>query len=171
MKIKIIFLFAVIVFVVIGVLSYGKVSTLRDKSNFSYILLCDEFSQYPDDSTNWHFVIYLDINACLTCTDHVPSWIELEKQLPKYGGKLLIFTNHQDSLDVAVAMELEGLDSDVHVLNNGQIEQLNLSEKRTPIKILLDPNCEPLLIIEPFNSENKAEQFYDKLLDKIRSFS
>ena len=167
MKIKITFIIAIFVILIICTFTFLKVSATKNQLNLNYQSFCQELSQSSHNAQNWHFVIYLDVEACLTCNDHVQSWVKLEKVLPQYGGQLYVFTNQRDSIDVAIAMKLEGINSEVKVLNDRWIERLELLDKSTPIKILFDNNCKLMLINGSFGNKKVAELFYTQLIEEI----
>ena len=77
-------------------------------------------------------------------------------------------TNQRDSIDVAIAMKLEGLNTKVRVLDDRWIERLEFLERKTPIKILFDNSCEPLLIENAFGNKKLAETFYKQLIEEIK---
>ena len=168
MKLKITIVTAIIAFIIICTISFLKVLAAKNQLDQNYLSFCQELSQSSYNAQNWYFIIYLDVEACLSCNEHIESWVELEQVLPQYGGQLYIFTNQRDSIDVAIAMKLEGINSDVKILDDSWLEQLGLLDKRTPIKILFDNSCKPLIIESAFGNKKIAEIFYKQLIEEIK---
>ena len=111
-------------------------------------------------------MIYLDVNACLNCTKDMSIWSELEERLPDCGYTFSIFAPRSDSLDVAYAMELEGLQTPVQVLDENMINALGWSDRRTPIKALLDFNFEALDILSAPRNRKESRQAIEHVLSR-----
>jgi hypothetical protein len=120
-------------------------------------------------NSDWHLAIYLDVNACLSCCEDMPAWIELEEKLPQCGGSLSLWAPRKDSVDVAVAMELEGIKTPVRVLGEDMIETLRWKGARTPIKVLFDNQCKPVRVLGPPSGRIHSRQVVDELLAKVCS--
>lgn len=118
-------------------------------------------------SFSWHFVIYLDVKACLACTEDMEAWKELERRLPGLGGKLSIWTSRVDSVDVFWAMKLEGMNSEVRVLESDVLARLDWGGIGTPVKVLLDYDCRQVKIAGRMGNTVESEQFIQTILDQI----
>ncbi|MFH2048421.1 MAG: hypothetical protein ABIJ12_03155, partial [bacterium] len=115
----------------------------------------------------WNLVIYMDINACLACTEDMNLWKELEETLTESQGRFTLYSNDEDSMDVAIAMELEGIKSPVYVIENSMIDSLGWKDKETPIKLLLDKDCNIITTYEVSNNKEKYKLIMKNLLDFI----
>jgi hypothetical protein len=138
-------------------------------SKAAYATLCTTIAETTGSDSEWHLAIYMDINACLSCCEDMPAWIDLEKKLPQCGGSLSLWAPRKDSVDVAVAMELEGLKTPVRVLSEDMIEALKWKKARTPIKVLFNTDCQPVKILGPPSGRIHSRQVVDELLAKVCS--
>ncbi|MFQ5453247.1 MAG: hypothetical protein ACE5D6_03570 [Candidatus Zixiibacteriota bacterium] len=120
-----------------------------------------------DNQSGWHFMIYLDVKACLACTEDMSAWKELEERLPECGASFSLFAPQSDSFDVAYAMELEGLKTQVRVLGKETLDSLGWTDKRTPIKVLLDNSYQPLNIKYSMSNPKEARQYLEQLLSEV----
>lgn len=50
-----------------------------------YTIFCGDIDSTSAPPT-WNMVIYLDIDACLACTEDMEAWKELERRLIECGG-------------------------------------------------------------------------------------
>jgi hypothetical protein len=121
------------------------------------------------DSVKWQFAIFLDVNACLTCADDVPSWLKLEEQLPSQGGELSLWTTRNDSSDVAIGLGMEGLRTPVHAIDSSLARKWGLLSQPNPIKVFVSRNGKPLKVVGPFSGPTEARHFYSDLLAKLGS--
>jgi len=115
----------------------------------------------PD--ARWHMIIYLDINSCLTCTEDMDAWRALESDLNESGGDLTLWAPPADSLDVAEAMRLEGMNTPVRVLNSGVFGALGWERLGTPVKVLLDNQWRPVKIAGRMGNVRESTCFFDSL--------
>jgi hypothetical protein len=138
-------------------------------SKAAYATLCTTIAEATGSNSDWHLAIYMDINACLSCCEDMPAWIELEEKLPQCGGSLSLWAPRKDSMDVAVAMELEGRKTPVRVLTVDMIEALTWKKSRTPIKVLFDSQCHPVKVLGPPSGHFHSRQVVDELLAKVCS--
>lgn len=114
-----------------------------------------------------HFIIYLDVNACLSCTEDMSIWNELEERLLECGYSFSIYSPPEDSFDVAYAMELEGLKTPVQLLSDGRLSALGWINRRTPIKILLDNDFGVVDIFYAPRNRKESRQTIEYVLSKI----
>ncbi len=133
-----------------------------------YSFLCGSTS-IVDGDTEWNVVIYMDVDACISCSEDMEAWQRLETELPQYNGVLTLWAPVQDSLDVAVAMELEGLTTPVRVADSTALASLRWLGKPTPIKVLLDSDCRPKRTVMPVYSLDRSRRVIQQLLDDVRN--
>ncbi len=112
-------------------------------------------------------VIYLDIDACLACTEDMDAWRELEQRLTECGGVLSLWAPREDSADVDWAMKMEGLHGRVRVLDGDVVEALGWTKLGTPVKVLLDKNCQPVKIAGRMGNVRESECFFKELFQQI----
>jgi hypothetical protein len=137
--------------------------------NPAYTTFCHTISETSKDTTDWHLAIYLDVKACLSCCEDMEAWQELEQKLPECGGSLSLWAPLDDSVDVAVAMELEGMKTPVRVLSAEMLEALKWKKTRTPIKVLFNNQCKPEKIIGPGSGRIQSKRIVEQLLAKVCS--
>ncbi len=119
------------------------------------------------DDVSQHFLIYLDVNSCLACTEDMAMWIELEKNLPQCGCSFSIYAPASDSFDVAYAMQLEGLNSPVQVLSEADLVGLRWTDVRTPIKVLLDSLARPINIRGAMGNRKESRRYAEQILSDV----
>jgi hypothetical protein len=119
------------------------------------------------DEVNRHFLIYLDVNSCLACTEDMSAWIELEEELPGCGCSFSIYAPASDSFDVAYAMQLEGLNSPVQVLSEADLVELRWTDVRTPIKVLLDSLARPINIRGAMGNREESRRYAEQILSDV----
>ncbi len=119
---------------------------------------CDSLSQ-----ARWHMIIYLDINSCLTCTEDMDAWRALESDLDQAGGDLTLWAPPADSLDVAEAMRLEGMNAPVRILDSGVLGALGWERLGTPVKVLLDKQWRVVKIAGRMGNVRESTCFFDSL--------
>ena len=119
------------------------------------------------DEVNRHFLIYLDVNSCLACTEDMPAWIKLEKNLPECGCSFSIYAPASDSFDVAYAMQLEGLNSPVQVLSEADLVGLRWTDVRTPIRVLLDSLARPINIKGAMGNREESRRYAEQILSDV----
>ena len=119
------------------------------------------------DDVSQHFLIYIDIDACLACTEDMAAWIELEERLPQCGCSFSIYAPVSDSFDVAYAMELEGLDCPVQVLRESELVELGWADMRTPIKVLLDSLARPINIKGAMGNREESRRYSEQILSDV----
>lgn len=142
-----------------------KVNSFIDYDNSElYLYFCDS-----NVSLEWNLVIYIDINACISCTEDMNLWKELEEVLAHSQGQLILYSNNDDSMDVAIAMELEGIKSPIYVIENSMIGSLGWKDKETPIKLLLDKDCNVVTTLEVLNNKKQYKLMMKNLIDIINS--
>ena len=129
--------------------------------------LLADVSGKSENYTSGHFMIYLDVNACLSCTEDMAAWIELENKLSQCGYSFSLYAPVADSFDVAYTMELEGLKTPVQLLGANTLDDLGWKNRRTPIKVLLDNNFEPVDIIEAMRNRIDSRQSIEKIISKV----
>jgi hypothetical protein len=136
-------------------------------SKAAYVSLCSAVTEAAGSNTEWHLAVYMDINACLSCCEDMSAWIELEEKLPQCGGSLSLWAPRKDSMDVAVAMRLEGLKTPVRVLTADMIEALKWEKARTPIKVLFDNRCQPVKIQNPPSGRIESRRAVEQMLARM----
>ncbi|MBN1212683.1 MAG: hypothetical protein JXA92_08910 [candidate division Zixibacteria bacterium] len=134
-----------------------------------YRIFCEAVIEKAEVDTKWHIAIYLDVNACLTCNEDMDAWREMQEKLPGCNAVLSLWAPREDSLDVALAMELEGMKAPVNVLESEALAALGWSGKQTPIKVLLDNQCQPVKIINCSGNSRTARLAIEKLLSELSS--
>jgi hypothetical protein len=77
-------------------------------SKAAYATLCTTIAEATGSNSDWHLAIYMDINACLSCCEDMPAWIDLEKKLPQCGGSLSLWAPRKGSMDVAARTTADG---------------------------------------------------------------
>lgn len=128
------------------------------------------FSRDVDSTSTtptWIMVIYLDVDACLSCTEDMNGWRELEQRLNECGGVLSLWAPREDSADVAWAMKMEGLHGQVRVLDRDVVAALGWAKLGTPVKVLLDSNCQPVKIAGRMGNVRESECFFKELFQQI----
>ncbi len=138
-------------------------------TNPAYTAFCKSIAEISEDNADWHLAIYLDVHACLSCCENMEAWQELEEKLPGCGGVLSLWAPLEDSIDVAVAMELEGMKTPVRVLSAELVEALKWEKARTPIKVLFDNQCEPVKVIGPSGGRIHSRRVIEQLLAEVCS--
>lgn len=139
-----------------------------NRASTDYTIFCMTYGDYNCRiNAKWNLIIYLDVEACLACTEEMSYWIELERLLPQYNCSFSIWAPKSDSLDVAIAMELEGLTSPVRVLPQKYLTELQWLGKPTPIKVLLNNDCSPVIILPPSNSVMQSKANMVKIYNKV----
>lgn len=137
------------------------------KSRFSaYKDLCKILKSLSGDTVNYHYMVYINLNACITCSEDLDSWHTLEEKLPECGGLFTFWASGDDSLDVAEGMRLEGFSTPVRVMDPEIIEALKLDECISPIKVLAKDDGDLIDVSSPASEEPKGE-FEQKALKKI----
>lgn len=137
------------------------------KSKFSaYKDLCKILEELSGDSISYHYMVYINLHACLTCSEDLESWHTLEEKLPECNGLFTFWASQNDSLDVAEGMRLEGFTTPVRVLDPEIIEALKLDECITPIKVLAEDDGDLISGSSPASEDPKGE-FEQKALKKI----
>ena len=135
----------------------------------SYRIFCEAVTEKAEVGNKWHIAIYLDVNACLTCNEDMDAWREMQEKLSGCNAVLSLWAPREDSLDVAVAMQLEGMKAPVNVLDSEILAVLGWSGKATPIKVLLDVQCRPVMIINWIGNSKMARIAIEKVISKISS--
>jgi len=125
------------------------------------------FQHRSPDGFNRHFLIYLDTNSCLACTEDMSAWVQLERELPECGCSFSIFAPVADSFDVAYAMLLEGLSAPVQVLSKYDLIGLRWSGLRTPIKVLLDSLGRPIDIEGALRNQRESRDYAEQILSEV----
>jgi len=153
-----------------GLIVFLMMIILMPRDNPSdYSVFCDFVYDNYDNPVEWHLVIYLDVDACLSCTEDMAAWVDLEKKLPDYYGILSIWAPPEDSFDVAYAMELEGLTTPVHVVDRPTINSLGWTYRETPIKILFDNECQPKTIIYASTNIRQSMMALNNIIAEVSS--
>lgn len=151
----------VIVLIVLGVARVMSAKAAREVSFQS------AFSEVLANPAGYHFLIFIDVDACLACTEDMAMWVELEKNLPQCGCSFSIYAPASDSFDVAYAMELEGLGCSVLVLSEADLVRLRLTDMRTPIKILLDSLARPINIKGAMGNREESRRYSEQILSDV----
>ncbi len=133
------------------------------------IFLHSVLGELPAGQETYHLLIYIDIDACLACTEDMAAWIELENELPKHGCSFSLWAPPADSFDVAYAMELEGLKTPVRTLSMSTLKDLGWADSRTPIRALLDDSGCAFHIQGPMGHPDQSRKYAARLLEEICS--
>jgi hypothetical protein len=116
------------------------------------------------DNPEWHLVIYMDVEACLACSEDMAAWNKLEDYINENNHEMSFWAPKGDSFDVAYAMELEGLTTPVRVLNKNTIKSLGWDKRLTPIKILFDKHRKPVYIFNPNRNVKESRIVINKIM-------
>ncbi len=142
---------------------------LSCRTNPAYDELYRSIIEVSPDSFEWHLAIYMDVRACLSCCENMEAWQELEKRLPECGCSLTLWCPQKDSVDVAVAMELEGMKTQVHILSDEVIHALKWDKSATPIKVLYDEQGTPVKVLGPSSGQLGSRKEIEQLLYEVCS--
>ena len=115
----------------------------------------------------WHMLIYVDIQSCLACTEDMDAWRQLESTLAQSDGELTLWSPVSDSVDVAEAMLLEGMQAPVNVLDSHAIRELGWDELETPVKVLLDDQYRLVKVAGRMGNVRESTCFFDSLEQHI----
>jgi len=132
-----------------------------------YTALCREISVASDSVSNMRLAIYLDVRSCLACCEDMEAWQKLEQRLPECDVEFSLWAPKEDSLDVAVAMELEGLKTTVRVLSGKTVKALKWDYYTPPIKVLFDTECKPVRILGPAEGATDSRRIIAELLSSV----
>jgi len=156
---------------IISILTFAVWKTSIDASQseqMAYAALCERVDDLESPS-RWHMIIYIDINSCLSCNEDMSAWRSLAEELPQCNGRLSFLAPREDSIDVAWAMELEGLGDKVEILSPDIVKELGWAKLGTPVKVLLDSLCRPVEIKGRLGNAKSSRWFIDDILKRIRS--
>lgn len=132
-----------------------------------YSYFCEFINEYYENEIKWNLIIYLNADACLSCAEDMTTWVNLEKKLPEYNGILTIWAPPEDSFDVAYAMQLEGLETPIRIVDLSIIKSLGWQYRPTPIKVLLDKDCQPIYIIQASENIRQSRQAMKDLMAAV----
>ncbi|HVP07012.1 MAG TPA: hypothetical protein VMS71_04145 [Candidatus Acidoferrum sp.] len=133
-------------------------------------VFCDSASNLEAKAT-YRLVIYLDLNACLTCNEDMDAWRELCGELRARGGAISVFSKRCDSADVAWAMHLEQISDTTRVLDKATLDVLGWRELGTPVKVQLDGQCRQVKIAGFMGNRALSRQFIDQIKETICGIS
>lgn len=128
----------------------------------SFEELCEETA-----TPGWHVVMYVDLESCLSCNEDMDAWRELQQRLVASGGTMSLWAPLADSLDVAVAMELEGMSAPVHTADPLLVEAINRSGIGTPVKVLLDNQCRAVKFAGWMGNKRESRCFIEEMIGEI----
>lgn len=137
------------------------------RSERSYSSFCDKVAQISETDSGTHLAIYLDVRACLSCCEDMEAWQHMEIELAAAGVGFSLWAPQEDSVDVAVAMELEGLTTPVRVLSREILKELNWGKATPPIKVLFDNRCQPVKVLGPATGATDSRRVIDELLAEL----
>lgn len=137
------------------------------RSEQAYRDLGEEVRKAAPPDSHRHFAIYMDVRACLSCCESMEAWKELERRLPECGCSFSLWAPLEDSVDAAVAMQMEGLESPVHVLGGDIVDALGWRATPTPIKLLFDSTGLPLRQISAAGGATASEREARELIAEI----
>lgn len=144
--------------VAFGIINHGN-------NNYNlYSVFYEDGRKNGASDSDWHMVIYIDIEACLSCTEDMAAWNELEDSMIAKNYDISIWAPKEDSFDVAYAMELEGLITPVRVLDRVSIYRLGWNGKLTPIKLLLDREHNPVYTFYANRDKEQSRRVIDKIM-------
>ncbi|HOP08394.1 MAG TPA: hypothetical protein PLF13_14040 [candidate division Zixibacteria bacterium] len=124
-------------------------------------------NQLPDADKAHHFLIYVDTNSCLACTEDMASWVELEERLPDCNCSFSLWAPACDSFDVAYTMKLEGLHSPVRVIGEDLVREIQRRGLRTPIRLLLDSVGGPISIKSAMVNKPESTRYARNILKAL----
>ncbi|MFQ5499280.1 MAG: hypothetical protein ACE5FH_06380 [Candidatus Zixiibacteriota bacterium] len=162
------FAFGVVGFLLV-VSVIGTVSIKRTNASIrsAYHTAFHDFLSTSTSPDSRHFVIYLDVKACLSCIEDMSAWKKLEEKLPECGCTFSLWAPRADSQDVAVAMALEGLSTPVRVLDSDALGSLSWTNIKTPAKVLLDDDGHLVEFIRWFPNPDEARKRMEQLLERV----
>lgn len=135
--------------------------------NSDYTSLCREIAETTGNPPERHLAIYLDVRSCLSCCEDMSAWQKLERELPELGVGFSLWAPREDSLDVAIAMELEGMKTPVRVLSGKTVKALKWDYYTPPIKVLFDAECKPVKTLGPAGGATDSRRVVDELLAEL----
>ena len=145
----------------VGVIGFGGGC---DHDPAAYQRFCTD----TDNPSRWHLVIYVDIDACLACNEDMDTWRDLVATLRKdHTGKISVYAPQEDSSDVYWAMKLEEITDTVRVLEPEIVDALGWDDLGTPVKVLLDSNCQPIEIGGRMGNKRDARCFIEEIQARI----
>ena len=116
----------------------------------------------------WHVAVYLDMESCLSCNEDMDAWRELEQCLLACGGTMSLWAPLADSVDVAVAMELEGMSAPVRTADPALVESIKRSGMGTPVKVLLDNQCHAVKLAGWMGNKRKSRCFIEEMIEEMQ---
>ncbi len=126
------------------------------------------FCADTDNSSEWHLVVYMDIDACLTCNEDMDAWRDLVATLRENNtGRISVYAPREDSSDVYWAVKLEEIADTVRVLEPEIVDALGWDDLGTPVKVLLDSNCQPVEIGGRMGNKRDARCFIEEIQARI----
>ena len=120
------------------------------------------------ETPGWQVAVYLDMESCLSCNEDMDAWRELEQCLLACGGVMSLWAPPMDSVDVAVAMELEGMNAPVHTADPMLVELVRQSGIGTPVKVLLDNQCRAVKIAGWMGNKRESRCFIEEMIEEIQ---
>jgi hypothetical protein len=135
--------------------------------NKDYAALCRDLSVAADSSSRMHLAIYLDVRSCLACCEDMEAWQELEQRFAECNVAFSLWAPKEDSVDVAVAMELEGLKTPVRVIGDKIVKKLKWDYYTPPIKALFDGECNLVDVRGPAEGATDSRLLIDSLLSEL----
>jgi hypothetical protein len=115
----------------------------------------------------WHVAVYLDMESCLYCNEELGAWRELGQSLLACGGAMSLWAPLADSVDVVVAMELEGMNGPVRTADPLLVESVRRSGIGTPVKVLLDNQCRATKFAGWMGNKRKSRCFIEGIIEEI----
>ncbi len=152
------------IFILIFILNFTQ-STYGKSRYSAYKDMCKAVKSASDDSLSFHYVVFINLHACLTCSENLELWHELEDSLPKCGGSFSFWASQEDSLDVAEAMRLECFSSSVRIIDQESFDALKFHDIASPLKFLFDKDGDPITASSPA-SENR-DMFEKEVLEIV----
>lgn len=126
------------------------------------------FCTGADNPPRWHLIVYMDVNACLTCNEDMDAWRDLVATLQEGRiGRVSVYAPPEDSSDVYWAMKLEEITDTVGVLDQGVVSALGWDDLGTPVKVLLDSDCRPVEIAGRMGNKRDARCFIEEIQSHI----
>ncbi len=119
-------------------------------------------------SHGWHVAMYVDLKSCLSCNEDMDAWRELEQCVLACGGTMSLWAPRGDSVDVAVAMELEGMGAPVRTADPLLVESIKQSGMGTPVKVLLDNQCRAVKFAGWMGNKRESRCFIEEMIEEIQ---
>jgi len=154
-------LIAVPILILVGIKFYSNYTNNRYSAIYQYL------ESNKQINPGWHLVIYIDIDACLSCTVDMEALNRVEDYFRSNDYLISLWAPAVDSFDVAYAMDLEGLLTPVEVIDSITIRDLGWDNRPTPIMVLFDGINKPVCDFGPGRNVEESRKLLDRIMAMI----